>query len=371
MAMANILENIKFASSSFSDINTHFVHIFIPNIAFLAVYILIGIVGNSLVIYIYLRKMEKTTDNHFFIPCLAVGDMLACTVCSTAAIVMFFYYTNFTHEVTCKIMWYSMTWSASGAALILVFIAFQRYKKICQPFKPSTLLDRKLTIVICLYVSSTFVSSPLLYTSGLSHLTLEEGNKTITLHICERIRQDLREDWRINIALAFTGLEAFIVLSVATILTTLYLKVGLKLAKHLKTMSKKRKDGSNGNSQETESSSEVSTIKPGQSKSIRKKGTYKSFRHKREKFNQEHHYTYIFIAISGVCIVTYSPRLLLMILESVKENFWLSFYENESLLRFLKLLNRFHIINNIANPFLYAMFDKKFKAQLLQILQCK
>ncbi|CAC5411309.1 unnamed protein product [Mytilus coruscus] len=369
--MANILENINLANSSFSDINKHFIHIFIPNIAFLAIFILIGIVGNSLVIYIYLRKMVETTDNHFFIPCLAVGDMLASTICSTAAIIMYFYYTNFTYEVTCKIMWFSMTWSASGAALILVFIAIQRYKKICQPFKPSTLMDRKHSIVICLYISSTFVSSPLLFTSGVSHLTLEQGNKSITLHICERIRQDLREDWNINIALAFTGLEAFIVLSVATILTTLYLKVGLKLAKHLKSMSKRRKEESNGNTQETESSSEVSTIKPGQLKSIKKKRTFKSFRHKREKFNQEHHYTYIFIAISGVCIVTYSPRLLLMILESVNENFWLSFYENNHLLRFLKLLNRFHIVNNIANPFLYAMFDRKFKAHLLQILQCK
>jgi hypothetical protein len=64
-------------------------------IIIVGLYILIGIIGNSLVICVYLRKMGDTTDNRFFIPCLAAGDMLACLVCGTSTILLYVFHVEF------------------------------------------------------------------------------------------------------------------------------------------------------------------------------------------------------------------------------------------------------------------------------------
>lgn len=363
--------NVNLYNNSVEDINMYIVDLFLPNIIIVGLYILIGIIGNSLVICVYLRKMGDTTDNRFFIPCLAAGDMLACLVCGTSTILLYVFHVEFQNEATCKVMWFSMTWSASSAALILVFIAFQRYKKICKPLHHSILMDNKVMIIVILYVSSLVVSSPLLFTAGITKLTNNEGNTT--LYICERIGHDIRRGWRLHVALVYTGLESCIVLSIATVLSTLYMKVGQDLLQHFNLMNGKKKMN-NTVTYDMDSTSEISTNKSSQltsSCSVSKEGTLKRLKRKKESFNKKHRYTFIFLTISAICILTYSPRLILMILESADPNFWFNFYDKTAALRILKFLNRLHIVNNIANPFLYTMFDQKFKRQLLLLLKCR
>jgi hypothetical protein len=116
--------------------------------------LLTGIFGNSIVIYIYLRKMRESTDSRFFIPCLAVADIFASTICGISAILMSVCHVTFTNDIACKLIWFSMTSMSSGAAMILVFIAYHRYMKICKLFKHGKLMDKKITVVVCLYLIS-------------------------------------------------------------------------------------------------------------------------------------------------------------------------------------------------------------------------
>lgn len=232
-------------------------------------------------------------------------------------------------------------------------------------------MDNKVTIIVTLYISSLVLSCPLLFTAGITKLEPNQGNTT--LYICDRIGHDIRHGWRLHVALVYTGIESCVVLSIATVLSTLYMKVGKDLLKHFNVMNRKSKMN-NAVTYDMDSTSEISTNKSSQltsSRSVGKEGTLKRLKRKKESFNKKHRYTFIFLTISAICIVTYSPRLILMILESADPYFWFNFYDNTAALRILKFLNRLHIVNNIANPFLYAMFDQKFKRQLLVLFKCK
>lgn len=101
--------NVNLYNNFVEDINMYIIDIFLPNIIIVGLYVLIGIIGNSLVICVYLRKMGDTTDNRFFIPCLAAGDILACLVCGTSTILLYIFNIEFHNEATCKVMWFSMT----------------------------------------------------------------------------------------------------------------------------------------------------------------------------------------------------------------------------------------------------------------------
>ena len=242
-------------------------------------------------------------------------------------------------------------------------------------------MEKKVTILVGIYLVSFAISSPLVATSGVSEYTF----MNITLNKCERIKHEYHHGTEFHVSITFTIFEALVVTGIASVMTVLYVKVGLKLYHHfqmtsqtisvnnpLHTMKENYRDSSasidsqlsDNNHDKKGSSSESKKTKVFDTES-------KRLRHKKEKFNRKHKYTYVFIAISVICIVTYTPRMTLMIIETINEYFWISQYDKPHLYSFLKFLNRSYIVNNIANPILYAMFDSKFRRQLLYFLACK
>lgn len=85
-------------------------------------------------------------------------------------------------------------------------------------------------------------------------------------------------------------------------------------------------------------------------------------------FFRQNRYTVLFISITIVFFVTYTPRAILLLLETIYEDFWMKFHGN--LLQLLIFLNRFHIVNSVVNPLLYGVFDEKFKSEFLKIFRC-
>ncbi|CAC5411308.1 unnamed protein product [Mytilus coruscus] len=369
---------------SADQINKKLSSALVPHIIILGLYILIGIIGNSTVVHVYLYKMRESTDSRFFIPCLAIADILACTIGGFCGIYMSIHIVDFNSDLGCKMIWYLMTAITSGAAMILVFIAYHRYTKICKQYMHTNLMEKKMTIVICLYITSSVISSPLIFTSGVTKFT--KGN--YTFQTCERISGEFHDGMKFYIAIGYTVFEALVVITIATLMTICYTKVGLKLFHHFKQTSRtmnslkalnihnEENSRDSVGSIDSQLSVEIPENKPPTSSNDTaskhlKETASKRIKRKKEKFNRKHKYTFIFIAISVICIVTYTPRLILMIIESADRKFWFLSTSNLSLFPFLKFLNRFYIVNNIVNPFLYAMFDPKFKRCIINIITCK
>ena len=57
----------------------------IPDTIYLVIYLIIGCIGNSVVICVYARRNYLNNEDRFFIPILAIFDLVACIVnCSEA-----------------------------------------------------------------------------------------------------------------------------------------------------------------------------------------------------------------------------------------------------------------------------------------------
>ena len=77
--MENQTDNLNRSGIVDEEYQTTFEQL-LPFIIILIVYMFLGVLENSTVLYIYLRKLKSYNNGRFFIPVLAVADMLACVV---------------------------------------------------------------------------------------------------------------------------------------------------------------------------------------------------------------------------------------------------------------------------------------------------
>lgn len=122
----------------------------------LSVFSICGTIGNSLVLYIYSHKKEKSTAG-IFIMSLAGTDLFTCLFIMpyTEAVVYLQYYLKY--DAACKIYMFFITCNIPFAAFIMVAIAMDRYFCICHPFLHVLNIHRsKLIVIILLLIASTF-----------------------------------------------------------------------------------------------------------------------------------------------------------------------------------------------------------------------
>ncbi|KAH9523304.1 hypothetical protein Btru_066342 [Bulinus truncatus] len=126
-------------SSNMSDllleqINNQMAITLLPAMLVLVVLMIVGITGNSLVVYVFCFKMKFSTQN-ILIVYLAVFDLLSCTVSIPYEITDMRYFYTFPSETACKIMRFVNTFCAIGSIMTLIVIAVDRFRKICRPSK--------------------------------------------------------------------------------------------------------------------------------------------------------------------------------------------------------------------------------------------
>lgn len=159
------------------------------NTVILGVYLVIGVLGNSLVFYIYKCCITKHRTDRFFIPYLAVSDALSCIVGSGFGLALNLLPIRFSGDALCKGLWFLTKWSTLVSALMLLLIAIERYKKVCKPFGPQMTPLAKQLSMIALFVVSAILTFPTVFfhgeisfpARGTSHLT---GNIFYLISIC-------------------------------------------------------------------------------------------------------------------------------------------------------------------------------------------
>ncbi|XP_046570768.1 orexin/Hypocretin receptor type 1-like [Haliotis rubra] len=104
-----------------------------PAIVFVAVCMLVGVVGNSLVCYVYLRKFKPSTTRCFIVT-LAILDILNCSLSIPLKIVQMRYHATFGLSNFCRVSTMTVTLFSLASAGVLLPVAVDRYLKICKPF---------------------------------------------------------------------------------------------------------------------------------------------------------------------------------------------------------------------------------------------
>ncbi|VDI55471.1 Hypothetical predicted protein [Mytilus galloprovincialis] len=402
---------INFTNTSEEYLDQGMAKHLMADVVVLSVYLIIGIIGNSIVLAVYRFQMKGKSEERYFIPFLAVADTLTCSVCTINNIILDVINTTFSNSTICKIMFYSFALTSGISIFLLLSIAIQRYLIICRRQKLS-LNTRKIMVAltVCLSVAC---SVPYAVNYGLNE-HFSEGQ--FVGYRCGRLKHGF---YISGLAYAIF----FITLMVCTVLTLVFLygRIEWVIFKHfnaqklkqtnvskessasdklpnalvmenihsktqelkhiggLDTKSAVHSEWKNDSSIEITQSSDVyteSTAPECSSSAVQKEHSTKpndlrkTNRLTKRKRRFKNKFTLMFIIITAVAVVCYIPVGMVVLLEGIFPDFWERLSETEVVI--VLLLYHTYIINSILNPILYTFMDAEFSKALKQLFEkCK
>ena len=126
------INSISPATYDLNEINRSKTQEFAGAIAYTLIVILVGIAGNSMCIAYYGFKVPRTANN-VIITLLASVDLTACVVLSDLIIKLCFS-VAYKNRGSCKVLYFVNRWLIITSGFMLLFVAIDRYRKICRPF---------------------------------------------------------------------------------------------------------------------------------------------------------------------------------------------------------------------------------------------
>ena len=297
------------------------------------------------------------------------------------------HHVRFSNVILCQIGQFFIGLTTYMPIWLLVIIAVQRYINVCKPLRPPMLLYVKRCIVCTAFVFAVLLAIPIPLVYGVVPFNTPEY--IITGSRCGKVKEGnklVRSIYGVVV-----GLCAFIIVIV---LIGLYSKIvytvykTLKCDKYEQTHTRPEAQESSTFSQEdthVTSTTEVedtdvncdatsldepvatsNNIPTNGDKEVKIKYiTSKSRKIKNRQLTNK--ITMMYLVITIVFLLSYVPKVILLIIEGISPYFWeqLSKSHRPGII----FLYHMFIINNIANPFVYAFVDLKFRNNSKLFLQ--
>ena len=361
----NIPDMLEFNNQNISDI-------LLPNTILMLVGCALSVVGNITVMHIHWRKLTSADSFRKLIPYLALSDCIGSIICCIISTVQNFFWLKWFNSTTCKVGWVLMRSVKSISISFLVVIAFQRFFRICRPFKTGI-----PKITKCVYAMATVVfiilqSVPFAY---FADVITENTTYNITVFKCIRYNEiDMDTRLLFGYKIVEMSLQALMVLIIIALyyksaarLTQLANKVKIPLhsaaAKKMTytvdfTTEMNKQAGSTNNS--AEDISAVVTTNYGTTNKA-----YRKMKARNEKYKR---INCMFILISIIVVLTYLPRIIITVFEMNNSDFWEQFLhdgnnENKELLIMVSIY-RLYMISFFINPIVYSVMDLQFRKEL-------
>ncbi|XP_052092304.1 growth hormone secretagogue receptor type 1-like [Mytilus californianus] len=363
---------------------------YVGGIIFVTIIMIIGIIGNLHVLFVYTFRM-KPSNHRIFILSLAVLDMITCTVGMPFIIVDLRNPLTFTMISACKVLRFVNYFICISSALILTIIAIDRYRKICVPLgKQISRRIAKILILVCLGISMVLSwPAPALY----GHSSINTTNPNITGVRC--FTEDKFKNTKFQAY--FNAVLILVVFGVFGILLVMYSLIGRVISKHTTFKSSVPGGTSSDTSKSkitvsTDASSEdkpsgfkgenmlknIKTVcskekviidipmaSTDSSSSAGTKHKLKAKKHEKSKFDRAKRTTFMFFLITAFFFISYFPHLTLKILAFVKTGFVSNMSFSGKI-----LYNTFvwcFFINNMSNCFVYGFCDTRFRTEVKKI----
>ncbi|XP_062611812.1 B1 bradykinin receptor-like [Saccostrea cucullata] len=326
----------------------------LPTIVFQGVVCFIGLVGNILVLLVYAFRMKGNRDDRYFIPILAVFDLIASTVASVFYVLESIYFVDFPSSGLCKGLLYTMTATSGLSALLLIGIAVQRYLKICKPLGKQMDENKRKLCLACIVVFSILYSCPVLLFSGNKEVEGIFNGHNVTGLTCFTGAGNYPTYEAIYYYIIF-------LLMVVNILTVgfLYIPIGVVIYRHNKLRAARRRKSMEITSTQFDS---ISDNKPSQCST--KEISSKPKIHKESKIN----FNVMFFTIIVFYLISYTPTCIFLIISKLSPEMWYNISNAETIIFFT--LQRFYVINHVVNPIIYGYFDMKFRSDIVNLFKC-
>lgn len=345
-------------------------------VIYLGLLMLIGIPGNLIVLIVYPSRFPKTT-HRMFITGLAVADILVCVVTLPFEITEMRLQYTFYNSWCCKFFRACNTLFALSSIFILMGLSGDRFRRVCTPLKVQ-MTSRHATIYImfCVVLAVIF-SWPNFFISGIRLVNL--GNN-VTGYDCSLSDQFAKTKYP-----TLYGGTLFLVFIICMIsLIVLYSLIGRQIVKHFQFKRRFSRSSTSKSTSSTPVSNDsrklMSTNKAEQEynnevfidnkpketqemltrKSHRKSSKHHSTKHQSVKEDAtSKKLTKIALAISLAFILSYLPHLTISLLTALKGKFLLP--PGPVVSAVLPIVTRSFVINNVVNPIIYGLMDKRFR----------
>jgi TRAP-type C4-dicarboxylate transport system permease small subunit len=377
--MVKMLEN---TSDMLEFNNQKIADILLPNTILMLAGCALSIVGNITVMHIHWRKLNSADNFRKFIPYLALSDCIGSIVCSIISTVHNFFWLKWFNPTTCKVRWVLMRSVQSISISFLVVVAFQRFFRICRPFKTGI---PKITKCVYAMVTVVFVivqSVPFAY---FADVISENTTDNITVFKCIRYNE-LDIDTRL--LFGYKIVEMSLQASMVLIIIALYYKSAARLTQLAnKVKSPFHSAAATILTTTTEMTEEISitlgrslfylqaesttndSIEDISAAATTNYGTtnraYRKMKARNEKYKR---INCMFILISIIVVLTYLPRIIISVFEMNNFDFWHEFLHdgnnaNKELLIMVSIY-RLYMISFFINPIVYSVMDLQFRKEL-------
>lgn len=333
----------------------------LPHVMLVLMFLIVGIVGNTIVIYVYVFKMRRCREDRFFIPALAVADLLATIVTCLYHSIKTLVVRSVEDDIYCKVPLFFMWSTSTASAMLLLMIAIHRFVKVRQ--QPGNKLSSRLKkgAILLTIIVSISINAPILYFSGIGKFTTQFKEHNITVSACftgNSGHESLEKAYLIFLFLV----------AVANIIATtgLYIPIGCVIYK----LSKESKGNDRPRSRsrafsfvaETQSSlSDNSDNREKKFPTLSKLDKVKLNRQESRTRNRTN-FNMMFAILVLFYAVSYFPSFIFVFLSRDDPNYYNRLPSALSNLYYT--LQRLFIVNHIINPLVYGYFDLKFRQKL-------
>lgn len=362
--------------------NDIYKELYFPNTIILALYLLIGIPGNIVVILVYQFRLRNEKDGRYFITPLAYLDLLALIITASLNLTRNTRQVLFPGHGVCRMLLYLSYMSTCSSLFLLNVIAVQRFQKICRPFgRQMDVFWKKASIGICVLVS-TMLYIPVLFYYGVIEIRNPQlGN--ITGYQCNKLPGSAAQLKGLRI---FQGFGFFITISNVVVITVLYIIITVSIVKQVRKMksTKVQATGDSSGTPDTTAMSYVSKHQTSMSAATESSEALESSVHsmskleptKQKKAHQKSdarrgafRVSFMFMTISFVGFLAYIPSWTFIVIETNNPVFWKSM--STTVFHVCLALRRMYMLNHFANPFIYSVFDIAFRQEIRKLFCVK
>lgn len=401
----------------------------IPVTLYLVILMIIGVIGNLLVLYVYKFRFKRSTSRVFILS-LAAFDFLTCVLGMPFHILDMVYPLMFVWDEACKSLSFAITFTILASIFVLDLIAIDRYRKICFPFgKQLSPKGTKITCWVVVFIS-LILATPMLFIYGIAKFPTSLPNVT---GIECYIDGDMLES---DLPLIYNGVNMLVFVTSVIILSGLYIKVAIVVRKRkafhdsfsrrddskrstsgtvtpdtmvipMNTLKEEDINGDydgdspiynkkvkNQGGSKSSIAKSVSMDSACSSPRIQRKredlhkknlrrlmselstysgggtlerGSEKGTKHANKKQMRTLRITGMLFTITLIFVISFLPYLILETLSGAVEDFWGGRSLAETVL--INLMMRTYFINNMINPLVYWFLDNKFKQEVRKLFR--
>lgn len=357
--------------------------ILLPVVVYVSVLMVLGIVGNLIVCYIYFFRWKQKTVK-FFIGSLAAYDLITSIVCMPIEVAMLCNPMTLNDPHLCRFLRFTRSLTSLGAGFMLVVIATDRYLRICQLTKSQIQVALAKKLCLSTTVTAVLFSWPCLLIFG----KLERGKSPIAETSCSIDLEYIDTLY----PTAYYGLVSVLFLFISLCLMTFYSMIMSRLCKRpltsrLRTFLSVNEACSNNTSTSpeglNEEASNLNTGSPTNCKPVTPSKMGLILRRKSSLFEgrifsvsstkrqsmanfQMTRTTFTLLLITLIQWISFLPYFGLLFTKSFNENFLRNMTREDQTIYNIGILS--HFLSSGVNPYMYGFFSGDFRKECKKAL---